>query len=143
MASDEGGIRFLFKVAILFVLLLQRKISKTTSTSAGRKVRQKNCKIAPSCDRHFYAFNYILCILLFAMYSLHCILCIVINTLYSKHSILFSQHKLNQQLSSTEFVVRLHFYREIHLTPPPHKLSLPTTNDSPNVPHSQHHHCQQ
>ena len=39
-----------------------------------------------------------------------------------------SQPKLKQQLSSTEFEVRLHSYREVHHHPPPHKLNLYTQN---------------
>ena len=76
-----------------------------------------------------------------------------------------SKPKLNQQLSSTEFEVRLHSYIEIH---PPHTNSLCcccaaqlagrdlcvqlyshrpvqalcTTIDSSNVPHTQHNYCQ-
>ena len=48
---------------------------------------------------------------------------------FRKHSchlpwlLLLSKHKLDQQLSSTEFEVRLHSYREIH---PPQKLTLPS-----------------
>ena len=39
-----------------------------------------------------------------------------------------SKPKLNQQINSTEFEVRLHSYPIIHPTPHPHKLSVVVVN---------------
>ena len=52
---------------------------------------------------------------------------------------LLSKHKLNQQLISTEFEVRLRSYREIHPTPPPQthlvylKINLYWCNPRPSI----------